>query len=196
MSGFLIKEGKAEQTFRNAYTSSYISKSRWKEKKKNQSINQWKITCLSRAHHFKILWNVIMAMSGFANYVREYRDPWAVCQNTTPGDEEMNVWLGPLQGNDIIHSFDKMRDRESGRGERERERGPCSFSEWKHVLMQPFTIVMTRERGRMEEVYSENMASLSTLMAFLLCRWLSRPWKLVWVRRVTFCLYTKCPIGE
>lgn len=53
--------------------------------------------------------NAIMTMPGFANYVREYRDPWAVCQNTTPGDEEMNVWLGLLQGNDI------MQEQEGGR---------------------------------------------------------------------------------
>lgn len=48
-----------------------------------------------------------MPMPGFANYVREYSDPWAVYQSATPGDPEMNVYLGPSKGNDITQGVQK-----------------------------------------------------------------------------------------
>lgn len=48
-----------------------------------------------------------MPMPGFANYVREYSDPWAVYQSATPGDPEINVYLGPSKGNDITQGVQK-----------------------------------------------------------------------------------------
>lgn len=53
---------------------------------------------------FMSLQNEIMAMSGVTNYVREYRNPWAVTHTTTPGDLEMNVYLGHSKGNYIMPS--------------------------------------------------------------------------------------------
>lgn len=52
-----------------------------------------------------------MPMPGFANYVREYSDPWAVYQSATPGDAEMNVYLGPSKGNDIMKASRKQEGK-------------------------------------------------------------------------------------
>lgn len=52
-----------------------------------------------------------MPMPGFANYVREYSDPWAVYQSATPGDPEINVYLGPSKGNDIMKASRKQEGK-------------------------------------------------------------------------------------